>query len=103
MARERVAKEGRLGDLAEFAKDQIKASNVTFQVEDCTLDVGFATQTCQPQLEPPGTGDERAALRPQSGQGVHCGLVDLHDFREIEHGDAAVRGIEQDLDGVAGQ
>jgi len=65
MARERVAKEGRLGDLAEFgcgtgyytdiladransilatdvspgmlalAKDQIKASNVTFQVEDC--------------------------------------------------------------------
>jgi len=65
MARERVAKEGRLGDLAEFgcgtgyytavladkansvvatdvspgmlalAKDHIKAPNVTFQVEDC--------------------------------------------------------------------
>jgi ubiquinone/menaquinone biosynthesis C-methylase UbiE len=65
MARERVAKEGRLGELAEFgcgtgfytgvladkannvlatdvspgmlalAKDQIKASTVTFQVEDC--------------------------------------------------------------------
>jgi hypothetical protein len=67
------------------------------------LDVGFATHACQPQLEPPGTGDKRAALRPQSGQDVHRGVIDLHDFREIEHGDAAVHGIEQDLDGVAGQ
>ena len=54
----------------------------------------------QPQLEPPRTIQERAALRPQPGDHAHRVMVDLVELREIEHGHPAVHGIEQDLDGI---
>jgi hypothetical protein len=68
-----------------------------------SLDIRFAAHAAQPQLEPPGAGYERTVLRRQSGQDMHCGIVDVDDFREIEDGHAAVHGIEEHLDGVAGQ
>jgi hypothetical protein len=62
-----------------------------------------AAHASQPQLKPPGTGYERAPLRPKSGQHVHCGIVDLYDFREIQNGRAVVDGIDDHLDGVTSQ
>ncbi len=62
-----------------------------------------AAHARQPQLEPPGTGEERAALWPQRSQHTHGIVVGPVDTREIEDGDAAVHGIEEDPDGVAGQ
>lgn len=63
----------------------------------------LAAHACEPQLKPPGTGHERAALRRQSRQQVHRGIVHLVDAGEIKNGHAAVHGIEEELKGLAGQ
>jgi formate hydrogenlyase transcriptional activator len=50
----------------------------------CPLHSGVAADACQPQLEPPGAGRERAALRRERGERPHCGSVDLIYLGEIE-------------------
>jgi len=64
------------------------------------LEARLAAHVCQPHLEPPGTGQERAALRPQPVEYAHCRFIGLDDFREIENGHADVDSIEENLDRV---
>jgi hypothetical protein len=53
-----------------------------------------AAHARQPQLEPAGTVQERAAPRRQSDQDSHRGIVDLVDRRQIENAGAAIHRIE---------
>jgi hypothetical protein len=88
---------------ATFDETSVFRSGPAGQPLRGSLDIRFAAHAAQPQLDPPGAGYERTVLRRQSGQDMHCGIVDVDDFREIEDGHAAVHGIEEHLDGVAGQ